>query len=78
MKFALVSQSGTPSFQVKDGKAYLLNGDEYSHPDAIKNEFIIGIFNYPLVFTHHDTLSVVVGIASTANVMVIGDIERTV
>ena len=52
MKFALVSQSGNPSFQVKDGKAYLLNGDEYSHPDAIKNEFIIGIFNYPLVFNN--------------------------
>jgi hypothetical protein len=52
MKFALISQSGNPSFQVKDGKAYLLNGDEYSHPDSIKNEFIIGIFNYPLVFSN--------------------------
>ena len=42
------------------------------------NETQILELNYPLVFTHHDTLSVVVGVASTANIMVLGDIERTV
>ena len=33
--------------------------------------------NYPLVFSTNDTLTAVVGIASTANIMVLGDIEET-
>ena len=37
MKFALVSQSGNPSFLVKDGKGYLLNGDEFDYQSAVLN-----------------------------------------
>ena len=52
--------------------------DQFYKQTLAANETQILELNYPLVFTHHDTLSVVVGIASTANVMVIVDIERTV
>ena len=52
--------------------------DQFYHQTLAANETQILELNYPLVFTHNDTLSAVVGIASTANIMVLGDIERTV
>ena len=48
----------------------------YSQTVAAKETQLFEL-NYPLVFSTNDTLTATVGIASTANIMVLGDIEET-